>query len=123
MNLLEKICKELGVEIGEKWLASDGYYYHISEIGEIGVFNTNDEILSHGYMYWEDIFNGLVRPIWKPITGGYYWTVEFDEIDKVYKYSWHNSDVEQMLLKRGLVFKTKEEAMNVANKMLKTLAQ
>lgn len=125
MYLLEKICKELGVEVDEHWKGSDGRTYVIDEVGQLHYYSENSK--TGGYINANEIIPKLIigelKPKWKPKMGEYFWIVDFTEKENVYKYIWHNNKIEEKLFDNGLVFKTKEEAIKVANKILNILRE
>lgn len=125
MYLLEKICKELGVEVDEHWKGSDGRTYVIDEVGQLHYYSENSK--TGGYINANEIIPKLIigelKPKWKPKMGEYFWTVDFIEEEKAYEYMWHDNETENRLLKSDLVFKTKEEAVKSANKMLNILRE
>lgn len=130
--LLEKICKELGVEVGEEWTGVGVHQnppkYKIQD-NTLWIYHRFN--FKGGKYSWKEasmadyvsLIKGEIKPIWEPEIGEYYWTVDFIEEDKVYEYMWYDNETENRLLKRGLIFKTKEEAMKVANKMLEALRE
>lgn len=122
MKLLEKICEELGVKVGEEWRGNDGFLYKIKKDGLIEASNTSGKFIKTSTIYWEDILTGLLKPVWIPKQGEKYyvpfintlnkncmWNGELWGIDKIY---------DEIMLERNLVFKNKEDAIKIAEKML-----
>ena len=70
-----------------------------------------------------DLINGTltIKKEWKPKCRENVWIVDFEEKENVYDIFWANRNWKQELLEKGLIFKTKEEAMEAANKMLEVL--
>lgn len=73
----------------------------------------------------EDEFNlstgisiAIDRLKWKPKRDENYWTVNFSYKLNVLEYTWCNDSCDKEFYKKGLVFKTKEEAEKVAKIML-----
>lgn len=124
MSLVEKICEELGVEVGEKWLGNDGNYYKITEDGTVELLDENGELVLSGHEYWEDIFTEKLKPEWKPKVGETYYVPDiYGVYESMYTaYNWNNS-LDNIFYNRGLVFKTKEEAVSVANKILEAIRE
>ena len=56
---------------------------------------------------------------WKPEIGETFYYVDLTVRDKVRCTKWGDYDYENRILDRGLAFKTKEEAIEMAQKMLK----
>lgn len=123
MTLLEKICEELGVDVDEHWQGSDGGTYVFDEVGQLHCCDENIE--SGGYINVNAIIPKLLigdlRPVWKPEKGDYYWTIRFTAEEIVEEYTWEDYQIENRLLERGLVFRTKEEAKEACEKMLSVL--
>ena len=121
--MLNLICKELGVEIGEEWLGNDGHTYKIDENGDISM-----EVSGNGCVdclawsevsgLWGDLVVGELKPVSKPKAGEVYYIPAVDELDKYIDFTWADCDDDEVNHRRGLVFKTKEEAIECANKML-----
>ena len=75
----------------------------------------------------EDILIGDVRIIklpWKPTNEGeWYYTPALDTESGCYTVYWENNDTDERRYRRGLVFKTREEAIAVSKKMLDILEE
>lgn len=126
INLLEKICNELGVEIGEVWRGNDGSEYKITQNGVLIYieYNSNPTIEINYFEKIDDISRvliGQLKPVWKPKDHEVYYTISFFDEDPAELLEWGDRGWERGLLKRGLVFKTKEEAIACAEKMLKAI--
>lgn len=117
--MLEAICRELGVEVGKKWLGSDGYYYCISESGQIEVLNKDGELLNYGYAYWEDIFTNKLKPIWKPKRGERYFIPDLTGDSGFRSMVWVGDDWDKQCFEKRLVFETIEEAIEKTEETLK----
>ena len=123
MRLLEKICKELGVEVGEEWLGSNGYYYTITKESDIKVRDPEDkEASGESLVYWDDILTDKVKPVWKPKKGETYYSPYINALyhSEVYvPETWgEDRQHDQVMWDRCMVFKTKQEAINCANEMI-----
>lgn len=128
MSLLGKLCEELGEEIGEEWTGSDGKTYIIENECIIEHYEpaTNDGTdygswIMSGYEVYANILQGKLIPVWNPKRKDEVYTVCFRERDYVYSFIWFGTSFEQDMLKKGLIFKTEEEAMDCANQMLKNI--
>lgn len=123
MNLLDLICKELGVEVGEEWLGSDGYYYHINEYGQVRIWSDEYDEWTESYYNLGHVINGDLKPRWKPVKdeGYYYPRIDFRQ---GYAYTTWEGDLQDIYrVTNNLVFKTKKEAVEVADKMLNALKE
>ena len=120
--MLELMCKELGIEIGEEWLGSDTNTYKITTNGHLerlenGIFCIRD------YMF-QDLLTGKLKPVWKPKAGEIYYIPDIPWENEGDRYSyavWLNDSIDQFRFKNNLVFRTKEEAIARANEILKVL--
>lgn len=123
--MLELICEKIGVEIEEKWLGNDGFKYKINKDGILIMYyqgsdgNESYEVVNDS---WVSILTGELKPMWKPKLGSVcYMPKIINETDKdeMYMYFvWNDSDIEHRNLENGLVYKTKEEALQCAKIIL-----
>lgn len=123
MRLIEMICEELGVEVGEEWAGNDGNHYILAKEGYLYIFNIyEDRYIPAPIIKYTELLRGELKPTWKPKQGekyyvpsisatnkDYMWNDELWGIDKIY---------DETMLKRNLVFKNKEDAINTACRML-----
>ena len=115
-------CKELGIEIGEEWLGSDTNTYKITTNGHLerlenGIFYIRD------YMF-QNLITGKLKPVWKPKSRETYYIpdIPWEHEGGRYSYAaWLNDSLDQFRFKNNLVFRTKEEAIERANEILKVL--
>lgn len=118
MNLSKIICDKLGVKIKEEWIGNDWYFYRILENGVIESSNGKNDKWEK-LLNYEKILNGSVKPIWKPVHGKTYYRVSFDYKDNYYAFKWDEGlKPQERAFLNGLVYRTREEAIEVANKML-----
>lgn len=130
MTLLEKLCKEIGVKTGEEWLANDGKTYMIDnkivewyEPTEVDSMDYESWVFSDDNVY-KKLLLGELKPIWTPKKEDEVYTICFLEDDYVYDFLWKGGTPwEQEMIESGLVFETKEEAIETANKMLTMLKE
>ena len=124
------VAKLLGVEEGEVFQVNDdgtlekcffkftdGFLY-ISDNGKDDSWCVaNDSILIrllYGYL-------SIHKPLWKPTLGEKYYTPTIDCKDLPFLYTsvfWADDRIDKEFYKRGLVFKTKEEAIAMSRRML-----
>lgn len=117
MSLVEKLCKELGVEVGEKWIGNDNKEYAIRPNGQLLNFKENS--IDIGLDCIERVLRGELKPIWKPKLGETYYVPSITMEDKYIALTWTETEGDKRNQERGAVFKTKEEAIEMGNKMLK----
>lgn len=58
---------------------------------------------------------------WKPVKGEEYHFPSFDSPYKSYSYIWSDKAPDEMLYARGLVFRTRDEAIALAERMLEAI--
>ena len=129
-NYIAGVAKLLGVEEGEVFQVNDdgtlekcffkftdGFLY-ISDNGKDDSWCVaNDSILIrllYGYL-------SIRKPLWKPTLGEKYYTPTIDCKDLPFLYTsvfWADDRIDKEFYKRGLVFKTKEEAVAMAETLL-----
>lgn len=122
--MLEMICEQLGVGIEEEWLGNDYYKYKITENGKLQWWLEEEGWSTLSGEWYRRLLAGELKPLWEPKNGiKYYVPCIFSSTEYV-RYQnrvWDSNDEDWHNLKRGLVCKTKEEAIGKANKMLKVL--
>ena len=121
--MLELIREELGLEKGEIWFESDEYTnkkhrYKILD-NKLWYF---DEDVNSWREAWDDEYKRLTKgelgPSWRPKEGDIYYISNVVVKDFYSSYEWDNSEYDKVWLERGIIFKTKEEAITHAKKML-----
>ena len=126
MNLLEKVCKELGVAIDEIWEGNDGQRYRITSKGIIEWYagNEGDQdlcawIVSKDSIY-KQIFMGELKPAWRPSIGNIYYIPNISA-NRNLRYRvqiFDNTEVDNWYLDKGLIFSTKDEAIEYVNELM-----
>lgn len=128
-SYIQQVAKMLGVEIGEEFeIDKDNKYlfhmynpYHFDKDGIYDVHN--DKRFSVLFRLLEEKVKIIKLPQqWKPQLNEEYWTISFSE-EKGVRTVWVNDVIDKSLLKRNMVFKTKEEAEKAYQAVLKTLEQ
>lgn len=116
MNLVEKVCKRLGVVIGEEWEGTDGAKYKILSDGSI----IKNEVID--YTSWDNLMKGEVTPVWEPKEGEEYFVPHFSNEERLryLNYEWSKTRFHIWNFENNIAFKTKEEAIKCTNEMLKT---
>ena len=133
-NYMAEVAKLLGVELGESFkITSDTqvdysgdyqYYYRLTEnncleISDDGVeWKMTTAAVLLKYILMGDI--GIIKLPWKPREGDKYYVprIAIRPEDRHYYYYWSNSGVDIKRYDMGIVCKTKEEAIEAAEKML-----
>ena len=125
MNLLEKICKELGVEIGKEWVGTDKGLYKFDNHGNLLKYHNSHKNWYKEQYLTSKIISGELKPVWKPKIGEEYFFPYIDmETHERWDFSyWEDTNIDMWYLENNLVFKTKEEALKATNKMLKVLRE
>lgn len=131
-NYMSGVANLLGVELEEVFrIDGTGHYFRFTDTGlEVSVCTSLAE-LKHTAWFSEEsceescMLSGLLtgelkikkRP-WKPARHDLYY-IPFPTDKMLWEYAtWTDSDNDYSRLNRGLVFKTKEEAIEAAKKML-----
>ena len=119
--MLELICDKIGVEVGYSWSGDNGKRYMINEYGQVRVWNNEYDEWIESYYNLGHIITGEIKPVWSPKKGEWYC---FPEVAYSIKYGvgiWKDDKWDKERLKRRIVFKTKDEAIECANKMLDSI--
>lgn len=121
MSLVEKLCDDLRTEVGEIWIGNDGNNYYINYHGQLCKVTYKDN-LEEDVCYSPDkierVLSGELKPIWEPKLGETYYVPSITMEDKYIALTWTETEGDKRNQERGAVFKTKEEAIEMANKML-----
>lgn len=127
-NYMNQIAGLLGVELGETFKIVDDkngkyhdYYRLTEEKGiEVSDDNANWEMAIAGVL--KRLLMGDARIIklpWKPSHGDEYWTPIVNQVAASTLWSkWSNSDNDNYRYEHGLICRTKEEAVELTEKLL-----
>ena len=117
-NLIPKIAKMLGVELGEEFKIKghDGLTYKLTDNGlELTtVDGQKTKWFDHGAL--NSLLKGkmeIVKLPWKPKEGEKYWGFWYSSLNDawiVLLYTWGNNPADFAFYKAGWVYRTKEEA-------------
>ena len=123
MKLIDKVCEELGVNIGEVWRGDDGFLYSIRADGLVETFDADGGYLYANTRHWEDILTGLLKPRWKPKEGELYYVPKIhpDEVFRYDPFTWENTRFDEWHYENNTAFKDKLEAIECANKMMEAI--
>ena len=113
-NLIPKICKMLGVELGEEFkIEGDNrtYWFDLDGLhsGEY-VAEDEDDAMLHDLLCGEV---EIVKLPWKPKKGEKYWGFLYSSLNDAWVlclYTWSNNLDDFAFYKAGWVFRTKKEA-------------
>ena len=131
-NYMAEVAKLLGVELGEvffiKEYPSDSKIYLKFTENWLEQSLDKDSWTKATGRVWERIITGALKinklP-WKPREGEKYYVprIAIRPYDRHYWYYWDNSGVDIKRYDMGIVCKTPEEAIKLANKMLAVLKE
>lgn len=123
INHMPEVAKLLDVEVGET--------FSINQMSPLAIFRFTDKCLqiSTGDGIWITansdklckLLDGrlsICKLPWKPTKGQKYYVPNIFVQDLWAYYSWNDDGYDEELYKRGVVFKTTEEAIEAAEKML-----
>lgn len=116
MSLLEKLCKELGVNTKEIWMGNDDLYYYIDSSGKLYNVTYKDNLEECKCIKLDNIsriLSGELKPVNKPIK-------EYSMLEESYNiFEWVDSHNTVVWHKhKGLIFKTRGEVIEMAEKIL-----
>ena len=126
-NHIAEVAQVLGVKIGESFKLTDdthGEYHQYYQFTDKKGFETSLDGVKWKTAAAEvlkDILMGDIRIVklpWKPKTGEKYYIPNIFNWNSYNYYLWVDDERDKELYKRGLVFKTKEEAIKMSKKML-----
>lgn len=126
MSLVEKLCKEIGVEVEEVWMGNDGWHYCINDSGELISKEYKDNLEEDEFSRLDNIsrvLSGELKPIWEPKLGETYYVPSITIEEKYILLTWTETRGDKRNQERGAVFKTKEEAIAAANKMIEFIKE
>ena len=125
-NYMKKVAETLGVEMGEAFSINSSIKlcnYKITEEGFLG------KIPASPWDSWKPAdLNILVRILigeltiakasWEPAKGEQYYCPSVGAPEKSSGWEWRNDECDRYRYKCGLVFKTRDEAVELTKKML-----
>ena len=119
--MLNLICEQLGIVIGEEWLGDNGKTYMINNFGalwETGNPNLSGEDIQSNWML---LLTGKLKPVWQPKEYDVYYMPDVhwkNEDDRWLEVIWRNDSIDQYRFQNNLVFRNKEGAIEAANEIL-----
>lgn len=132
-NYMAEVAALLGMEIGEVFkikIADDEkdsyhthYYYRLTENSGIEYSEDNINWETGAAMTLRELLMGDIRISklpWKPINGEKYYIpyVSINKENMYEKYHWNGDRTDEAFYEQGIVFKTKEEALAMSEKIL-----
>ena len=121
---MENIAKILGVELGEIFsIKHKGVVYDSCfKLTKFGLMQISNSIDNEITISIDNLLNGDDEIIkrWRPNNGGLFYVpvLNFYQSQRYEFYVWDGGDFDQFWLNHGLVCRTKEEAIELAGKML-----
>lgn len=130
MNAYEQLLEDFDLEIGEIFAYNNANYI----VEKDSIYKKVPRLLPNtgGYIYYDydlakelmlNMLLGKIKRVkkWIPKLGEVYYIPELNS-DSFYEgHQWDDIDFERQLLKRGLIYKTKEEAIKACKDMLGVL--
>lgn len=128
-NYYCKLAEMLGVELNKNFYIGDDRE-HIYKITKHGFHVINDDS-----MFYEDaslndlllVFKGeekiVKNKMWIPENDEKYFVSDLLNSDLTHEYTWRGDEFDCNMYDRGLIFKTKEEAIKMSKKMLAMLKE
>ena len=124
-NCMAEVAKMFGLELEEHFhITKKSYENTVYKFTKDGVAFYDNKLRT-----WYESVGALagiltgetevVKLPWKPTKGEKYYVSHILDRDLWDCYSWDDEEYDEKLYKRGVVFKTKEEAVMAAKKMLK----
>lgn len=128
-NHMAEVAALLGVELGEPFKITDDThddcqrYHRFTESAGIEISDDGIEWKTAGTVILKFLLMGNVRISklpWKPINGEKYYIpyVSINKENMYEKYHWNGDRTDEAFYEQGIVFKTKEEALAMSEKIL-----
>ncbi len=127
-NRMAEIAKMFGVELGEPFKITDNThddyqrYHRFTENAGIEISDDGVEWKTAGTVILKYLLMGVVGIVklpWKPSHGDEYWTPIVNQVAASTLWSkWSNSDNDRYRYEHGLICRTKEEAVELTEKLL-----
>ena len=122
-NCMAEVANALGIELEEVFrIDGDEHYFMLTDTG-IGMSMDLDDKdwyaapinVLYGLLLGE---NEIIKLPWNPICGDRYYIPDIASADKYTSLQWFDDKPDKMHYQRGLVFKTEEEAIAVADEII-----
>lgn len=130
--IMKKIADGLGVRLNEVFrINTDSDYYRITEDRlEVDASDDSSAVI-HDWKPASDqmlllLVLGrleIIKLRWKPEYGEDYFIPDISSYSNISIARWYDTDGNEMHYRRGIVYKTREEAVRAAEKMLAALRQ
>ena len=119
MSLLDYFMKSHDLKDGEEFTIGNGSIYKI-ENDILYYHQSGESVLFKSQIYINKLNTATIKKLpWKPVNGELYYTINFKCESGVISDSWTDNDnADNELYKRGLVFRTIEEAEKAFEKLL-----
>lgn len=122
--MLELICDKIGVELGDSWSGDNGKRYMINEYGQVRVWNNEYAEWIESYYNLGHIITGELNPKWITKVDEVYYIPNINSRREYLRYDtrvWENDEHDEFYYNNNLVFRTKDEAIECANKMINAI--
>lgn len=126
MSLVEKLCKEIGVEVEEVWMGNDGEEYFITSSGilkKVVYKNSDGEVRTYRTDKIERVLSKELKALWTPKANEIFYFIDFMVDNRVRSFKWVNLPWQRTMLKNGAIFKCEEEAIELAYKVTKFIKE
>lgn len=118
MNKMKEVAELLGVELEEEFEIEEiDNKYKITENGLLSK-GSSDWFISHINILHLLTGEVKIKKQWKPKQDEAYYSIELSNKSLCEYSNWDDYWHENLLLERGLIFKTREEAIACAKRML-----
>lgn len=131
-SCMKNIAEGLGVRLNEVFrINTDSDYYRITEDRlEVDASDYSSAVIH----YWKPASDQMllllvlgrleiIKLRWKPEYGEDYFIPDISSYSNISIAQWYDTDSNEMHYRRGIVYKTREEAVRAAEKMLAALRQ
>lgn len=125
-NCMKKVAGLLGVELGESFKLADdgGKYYNYYRLTEKNGIEASDDNVEWGVtmplvLKWLLMGDSrIIKLQWKPSYNDAYYMPSIISIGKNIKLFWTGSEADESSYQQGLICRTEEEAIKLAEEML-----
>ena len=126
MSLIKTIAEKLGLKWDDEMGESEKFEihkftYNPHKLTNDGLFNKYGDSCDNGLNCLVKELATIKKLPFIPEIGEMYYTPDVSETDKYFEFINLGDSVDEIVIERGLAFRTKEEAIAMANKMLEVV--